>query len=299
MSTAEQLRVPVIQLKSILFAIDFTPGSLHAFPFAISLARHYAAGLLLEHVMPNEGTLPLSETPAVIRHRMQAEIETALVRSHESLNGIAHEIHFDRGNISSRLLATARERHTDLVILGTSGLRGMKKLLKGSTAEEIVFLATCPVLTVGPNVDRRPDFRRILCATDFSPAARKAIPYAISLAEIYNASLLFLHVNDWNSKEPPIAARPRTHEFVREELHRSIHGAAVESRSQIVVDFGPSTDLIVEVAADREADLIVIGRPAVNGIKARIASRLPGSTAYDVISQAPCPVLTVPLRHAA
>ena len=86
---------------------------------------------------------------------------------------------------------------------------------------------------------------------------------------------------------------------MHEELGRYIQGAAIESRCQVFVEYGPSTDLILEAATDREVDLIIMGRPAVNTIKARIASHLPGSTAYDVIAQAPCPVLTVPLRHAA
>ena len=59
---------------------------------------------------------------------------------------------------------------------------------------------------MGPKVDRQADFKRILCATDFSPAAENAIPYAMSLAEAYHVSLLFLHVNDWSNNEKPSAA---------------------------------------------------------------------------------------------
>jgi len=295
MNTLEQ---SAIQLNSILFAIDFTPGCLHAFPFAVSIARHYAGRLLLEHVMPGAGDRGLRHQ-SVTLHQLQSEMEAALAHVSVSLEGIAHEIHFDHGNISSKLLETAKQRHTDLMVVGTNGRRGVSKLWKGSTAEEIVFLATCPVLTAGPNVDRRPEFRRILCATDFSAAAKNAIPYALSLAEKYDASLAFLHVNDWSSTETPVQARPKTFEFVHEQLGRSLQGTAFESRCQVFVEFGPSSELILEAATDREADLIVMGRPAVSSIKARIASHLPGSTAYDVIAQAPCPVLSVPLRHAA
>ena len=295
MNTLDQ---SAIQLNSILFAIDFTPGCLHAFPFAVSIARHYAGTLLLEHVSPGQGVRAIPDQNVTLK-QLQSEMEAALAHVSVSLEGIAHEIHFDHGNISARLLDTAKQRHTDLIVVGTNGLRGVRKLWKGSTAEQIVFLSSCPVLTAGPNVDRRPDFRRILCATDFSAAARNAIPYALSLAEKYDASLAFLHVNDWSSTETPVQARPKTFEFVHEQLGHSIQGTAIESRCQVFVEFGPSSDLILEAATDREADLIVMGRPAVNSFKARIASHLPGSTAYDVIAQAPCPVLTVPLRHAA
>lgn len=293
MNASDQLRTASVQLKNILFAADFSPGSLHAFPFAVSIARHYDGMLLLEHVTPTDEPGRSPGKPQPFEH-IQSEMEAALTS--EKLDDIPHEMLFGRGNICSRLLATAKERGMDLIVVGTHGLRGMKKALKGSTAEEIIFLATCPVLTVGPKVDRQADFKRILCATDFSPAAENAIPYALSLAEAYHASLLFLHVNDCSNNEKPIDAQPRTFKFVHEQLRRSSQGAAMEARSQVKVDFGPRTDLILEAATDDEADLIVMGLHAGKGIKARIATHIPGSMTYDVIAQAPCPVLTVPLR---
>ena len=292
MSAADQLRAPLVELRNILFAADFSLGALLAFPFAVTIARHYGGRLLLEHVTPaEEAVRPLRKSTA---DRLLHEMEAVLNGTHESLDNVPHEMLFDHGNICARLLAAARERRMDLIVVGTHGLRGMKKLLKGSTAEEIVLLASCPVLTVGPRVDRPAKFKRILCATDFSAAAKNAVPYAVSLAEMYNASLLFLHVNDWSSNEPPAEAQPRTFKFVQEQLLGSGRGAAIEARSQVKVDFGPRTDLILEAATDSEADLIVMGLHTGKAIRARIAARIPGSMIYDVIAQAPCPVLTVP-----
>ncbi len=295
MSTAEQLWIPFVRLKNILLAMDFSPASILAFPFAASIARHYDGKIFLAHVVPDEdyGAVPSSSHDALTK--MEAELEEALTSPLGNLHDIPHVLLFERGNIRSRLLAAAERCEIDLIVIGSPGWRGIKKLLKGSTAEEIAFLATRPVLTVGPKVARRSDFKRILYATDFSAAAAHAMPYALSFAHAYDASLLFLHVNDWNSREPPVDATPKTFEFVRDQLHRSGYGKEMEERSQVIVNFGPSSDVILEVANDREADLIVIGLHAGGGIKTRIAAHLPGSTAYDVASQAPCCVLTVPL----
>ena len=299
MTASDQLQAPSILLKKILCAVDFLPGSLPAFPFAASIARHYDGRLLLEYIDPDsEPGRHQSKTWPTSRHS-QSEIEAALARVEDNLNDIPHEVLFDRGDVCSKLLATARERKMDLIVVGTQGLRGMKKLLKGSTAEQIVVLASCPVLTAGPRVDRKADFKRILCATEFSPASEHAIPYALSLAETYNASLIFLHVNDWSSNETPVDARPRTYSFVREQLYKSGHGPALEARSHVKVDFGPRAALILETAADSEADIIVMGLHTEKGIHARISAHMPGSMMYDLISQAPCPVLTVPLPRAA
>ena len=50
MSTAEQLYSASVSLKKILFAMDFSPGSLLAFPFAISIARHYGSKIFVAHI---------------------------------------------------------------------------------------------------------------------------------------------------------------------------------------------------------------------------------------------------------
>lgn len=293
MSTAEQLWSPYIRLKNILFAMDFSPGSMLAFPFAASIARHYDGKIFLAHVVSADDYSAFASKAAL--SQMEAELEEALTSPLGNLHDIPHELFFDHGGIRSRLLAAARRCEVDLIVIGTHGWRGVKKLLKGSTAKEIASLSARAVLTIGPRVVRRSDFKRILYATDFSAAAAHALPYALSLAHTYNASLFFLHVNDWSSKELPVDARPRTLEFVRDQLRRSGYGKEMEERSEVMVDFGPRTDLILEVANDREADLIIMGLHASGGIRTRIAAHLPGSTAYDVTSQAPCPVLTVPL----
>lgn len=297
MNAAGEIRVSSVQLQKVLCAIDFSPGSLLAFAFAASIARHYHGVLLLDHITPTEQTsLPRTSKAAI--EKLQIAMEKALTNPQENLHAVPHEVIFDHGDVCSRLLATARDRGTDLIAVGTHGTRGMRRLLIGSTAGEIVALAHCPVLTAGPKVDRPAEFRRILCAVELSPASEHAIPYALSLAEMYDASLVFLHVNDWSSNEPPVHAQPRTLKFVHEQLHRFSHGDAMIDRSKIVVDFGPRTELILETATDQEADLIVMGLHSNKRIRARIAAHLPGSIAYDLIAQAPCPVLTVPLPHS-
>jgi nucleotide-binding universal stress UspA family protein len=299
MTATDQLRPPCIPLKKILCAVDFLPGSLQAFPFAASIARHYDGTLLLEYVAPAVEAGKHHRKSPPPPGRTQSEIDAALTGMSHILDDLPHEMLFDRGDICSKLLATAKERAVDLIVVGTHGVRGMKKLLRGSTAEQIVFLASCPVLTAGPLVDRKPDFKRILCAAELSPASEQAIPYALSLAEMYNASLVFLHVNDWGSNESPVDARPRTADFIHKQLQKSSQGAAMEARSRVKVDFGSCTELILEAAIDSEADLIVMGLHSTMGIRARISAHIPGLMTYDVIAQAPCPVLTVPLPRAA
>jgi nucleotide-binding universal stress UspA family protein len=227
-------------------------------------------------------------------NRLEMGVEEGLVKAFSDLRNVDYEILLDHGSIRSKLLAVANRCKIDVIVIGTHGWRGVKKLLKGSTAEEIACLATMPVLIVGPHATGRSEFKRILYETDFSKASGVAMPHAFSLAEVYDASLLCLHVNDWSSREPPTAAGPKTINFFNEQIN-GYHGGNLVARCEVRVEFGSRTERIVNVAAAHQTDLIVMGLHASTGIKARIAAHLPGSTAYDVITEVSCPVLTVPV----
>jgi nucleotide-binding universal stress UspA family protein len=294
MSTAEQLWISPVRLNNILFAMDFSPGALLAFPFALSIAKRYGGKIFLAHIVPEAdyGTVAISSRATLTR--MESAMEEALSSPLGSLRDTPHELLFDHGSICSRLLAAADRCGIDLIVIGTHGWRGIKKLLKGSTAEEIASLATRPVLTTGPKVDAKPEFKRILYATDFSDAAAEALPYALSLTLAFDARLVFLHVNDWSSKEPPVEAQAMTFDFVRDQLLRSGYGRAMEGRFEVIVDFGSRAELVVNAASEQRADLIVMGAHTGGGIRTRIAAHLPGSLFHDITAEAPCPVLTVP-----
>jgi nucleotide-binding universal stress UspA family protein len=294
MGTTDEIRKPAVSLRNILFAMDFSPGSLRAFPFAAGIALHYGGKVFVAHIVPAEDYDAEQDS---LDRLFEAAAEAGLNNPLGRLREIPHEVLFDHGSICARLLAAADKRKIDLIVIGTHGWRGIKKLLKGSTAEEIACLATRPVLTVGPRVSGRLDFKRILYATDFLPAAIHALPYAVSAAQTYGADLLVLHVND-GSQESPAEAAPRTSEFFREHLSKYGSSGMAEKRN-VIVDFGPRAGLILEHATRRQVDLIVMGLHHLDGIRARIAAHLPGSTAYEVVSQAPCPVLTVPLWKQA
>jgi nucleotide-binding universal stress UspA family protein len=287
-----------LSLDRVLCAIDFSPSSFIVLPFAASITRHYGGELFLAHVVPAEDTtppVPPTSHVAVDRALRQASVEKRLAGMLESLCDIRHEVHLDHGGVPQKLSAIADKCDVDLIVIGSHGFQGITKLLLGSIAEEIVRSATRPVLTIGPCVSGGPEFKRILFVTDFSAAAVRAVPYAFSLAQTCDASLCFLHVNDWDSGESPAEAKPKSLEFFRE--HAGKHGFnAVGGKSEVIVEFGPRAESILQIARKREIDLIIMGERSSSSKMARVAAHLPGLTAYDVISQAHCPVLTV---HAA
>jgi universal stress protein A len=292
MSASVQLSVPV--LRNVLFATDLSAGSLLAFPFAASIARHYRGKIFLVHIVSDQDYASVQTASRTTLNRLETGMEEGLVGSLGGLQDIPHEVLLNHGSIRSKLIAVAESCRIDLIVIGSHGWRGIKKLLKGSTAEEIACVAARPVMTVGPHVSCGSDFSHILCETDFSPASAHAMPFAFSLAQAYDASLLCLHVNEPGGTETPVVAEQKTQEFFDEQVRRNVAGRLAE-RCRVRVEFGSRTERILDTATVRAIDLIVMGLRANRGIKARIAAHFPGSTAYDVVSKALCPVLTVPL----
>jgi nucleotide-binding universal stress UspA family protein len=141
-------------------------------------------------------------------------------------------------------------------------------------------------------------FRRILLATDFSPASAPAFEQSVKMAERDGALLLIAHAY----QEPALAelshAPARVYEEwdqkLREGVERKLRPLVeharkegVEARALVLSGF--PEEAIVEAAAREGADLIVMGTHGRIG-----AARLfLGSVASRVISTAPCPVMTV------
>lgn len=292
MSEAEPIMPPVPRLtfRTILYALDLSRASLCAFRFASEIAARYAATLLITHIVPAEEQLRSEYRRAM--DALDEMLSESLVESGGlEVRDIRRDILIKQGSIGPALGMGAAQHNADLIVLGTHGWTGLQKLTDGSKAEEIAHSVAIPVLTIGPRVSRGPGFKRLLLVTDFSPISANPIAHAASLAEKFGASLDVLHVNDPDSEETPREATERMAEFIRIEIRKQGFSAVI-GRSDL--QFGRRSERIVQFATDQNIDMIVMGQKRTSGIRARIAAHLAGGLAYDVITRAPCAVLTVP-----
>jgi len=289
-----------IAVKNVLFATDFSPCSTAALPYAVSVARRYGATLHAAHVMPTEADLLLMspESWPSVAEAENNSIQGYVEQLENQLRGLPHDVLTPRGKVSDALAETIEEYEIDLLVLGTHGRTGVRKLIMGSVAEEIFRRAACPVLSVGPNVSCKPHgevlFHHILFATDFSEESLAALPYAISLAEEDQADLALLHVI-----EQPAAGildlKAVTASLTRRLKELIPSGAEPWCDAECLVEFGElfarPAERILEIAGDRAADLIVLGVRPVHG-KSGLVTHLASTTA-QILTQAACPVLTV------
>ena len=146
--------------------------------------------------------------------------------------------------------------------------------------------------------------KTVLVATDFSPASHVAVTTAFDFAARLNASVHMLHVIDeWALTVTYLKALdielPGLRERVIGEAERSLRAlsASMAGSSQTTTEVreGRPAEVIVDVARQREADLIVVGTHGRGGV----AHVVLGSVAERVVRLAPCPVLTVHADRAA
>jgi nucleotide-binding universal stress UspA family protein len=286
-------------LKNILFLTDFSEPSEVAIPFAAAIAREYEAKVHALHVMtpvPLAYTTP--ESTAAVIDGLEEGAQVEMQRVNSQLVGVTHETMIVRGeSVWSSVEKILSDRQVDLLIVGTHGRTGAMKLLLGSVAEEIFRRASVPVLTIGPavrtGVHNGGRFHRVLFATDFTPEAEAAAPYAVSMAEEHEAKLLLLHV----MRNPdPKATEKKAQDSVANVMHQLYEivpqAAELWCRPEATVRFGNPADRILEAAKEHDADLIVLGvRDAAGHLGA--ATHLERTTAHKVVARATCPVLTV------
>lgn len=283
-----------ISLRNILLPTDFSPCSEAALAYGAALARHYDTTFYAVSVVPAEIT-DYVQPPDPFYHRHCAERKMAELAGREFLQGIRHREFVKEGTVLEVLLRLIDRLEVGLVVTGSHGRSGVKRIMFGSVAEAIANSAPCPVLTVGPRVaasdGREQSLKRILYVTNAALSPTRALAYAAWLAESEQGRLTVLHV-----RKPPGEVRPgqlqpeseMSPEGLAQRLSPHI-GASVET--EFLAGTGTPCEKILKVAEGRRADLIVMG-PQHTPF-ARASTHLLHATFHDVICQARCPVLTV------
>ncbi len=285
---------PDLALRNILVATDFSAASESALIAGLAIARRYGSKICLAHVFRPDAyhsVAPESRQRALDDAWRDAQRQMMDQLIAGRLTGIPNEVIVEQGDSLWDVLArTIRDRHIDLMVVGTRGRTGIRKLLMGSVAEDIFRQSPCPVLTVGPEMVHKPSVegpKRLLFATGFSGHSLAAGGWALSLAQHHNATLILLHVIT-----TPVEASARGQALAEAETRlRSLIPAenGLTCPPEFVVQFGTAAEGILDVARKREPDLILLGIRQREGF----ARRVSWATAYEVVRNSPCPVLTV------
>jgi nucleotide-binding universal stress UspA family protein len=280
----------------VIFGTDFSEEARAAGRYAALFAKHYGAELIVAHAF--RLTQPASEVEAVqhVDSVQRQDLEHLLSETVESLAPVAGRATSILAEASPvDLIRQISERQDrGLVVLGTHGGGTLERHIIGSVAEGILRNLEIPVLTVGPHVESPTSaalaIGRILYATDFSPAAAAAAPYAVALARSFGSDIDVMHVVAEGVTEGPTARVAEQDQAFLNALLPLVPQDAVELlKSRTFVEFGEVRDRILQHATGRRIDLIVLGAHH----HSRLAMHLRTGPAFQVIMAAACPVLTI------
>jgi nucleotide-binding universal stress UspA family protein len=293
-----------IEMRHILCPTDFSAPSARAFEHALVLAAWYRAHVTVLHVLPQRVAAPAALPPLYTPMLLDGSMREAVQADLASLVGPAnragmHTIaELREGHPAAETVRAAEDLHADLIVMGTHGRTGFQRWVLGSVAEAVLRRAPCPVLTVPPRARGEADplfFKRMLCATDFSPTSEAAVRYATMLAEEADASLFLVHVLDRPGVAAGAASRGRgpSVEFETAALGQLRRAVGAEAREWFdvreIVSRGKAATEILRLAGRHEVGLIVMG---VHG-RGLLDLMAFGSVTDQVVREATCPVLTV------
>lgn len=279
-----------------MVATDFSPGAERAYRWAIGVAQNCHSELYAVHAIPAR-TLPyLGEENlrrSVETAKEEVERRFAAWDCREELRKITHHFRIVEGRPADEIARLMKEEKIDVAVVSTHGYLSGEKFPLGSVAEKVFRTAEFPVLTVGGgNVaegEKKCEIRRILYASNLTPYSDYAARFAFSLAEATQAQIIMMHVIE-TAEEFETRNEELLRGFFMNRLRRAIpKETKLESEPEFVAGFGAPEEEILRVARERKTDLIVVG---VRAQKA--ASFLPSRTAYRIVCEAKCPVLTVP-----
>jgi len=284
-----------IAIRNILLATDFSDCSTRALGYALGIASRYESRLHLFHCIDPTPYNLIDPSPVQTAcDDARRELEQLVADLHRQ--GYTRDVMLNTlvaaGDPISLLTDAIKDLNVDLIILGTHGRTGWwRKAVLGSVTELVVDQSSCPVLSVGRFVDRIriQDFgpESILLAYGASTRSPLAESYAVSLARKYNSRLSVVGV--LNDKGGRVLAQLSQLKLSEHDVRNTTCDESLAIPPQLPIDIGAQSDLILQVADQTAADLIVLAVPATH----RFSDRFASTNSYRVVCGARCPVLTL------
>jgi nucleotide-binding universal stress UspA family protein len=284
-----------IAISNVLLATDFSTESAQAAACARSLAENYNARVHVVNVMD---LFPFS-----VRHddEATARIEQIRATAEEQMREFARSHYlqgekFDRALLSGEPYAAiekfTREHGIDLIVLGSRGDAGLRRLFEGSTAEEIFRSALCPVMVVGPKAGMHEGMlNHLVFATDMSQVSRAAARYLEFLLSANTAARVIL-THFLEKEESNVHTRHQLRRMREQELTEMLGPEFRPQIADVVVEACAPAEGMLTMTEELGADLLILGVRS-GGAFTRATTHAPLSLAPRVISEARCPVLTI------
>lgn len=278
----------MLEIKKILFPVDFSEQCAGAARYVEALAGRFEAEIMLLHAVPNgEDTLAEELLPG-----RESRLNFYLA---DELKYFTTHRKCVPGGAASEIVKAARSWKPDLVAMPTHGGGTFRRLLLGSVTAKVLHDLDCPVWTT-VHAEKAPPLEditcaKVMCAVDLSDRSRGVVEWAAALASEYGAPLGIVHAI------PPVeasaAARYLDQEYsVDLTVAAKCRIAAIQglagTDAEVFVDAGETAQIVRCAAKVFGANVLVIGRHSRKGMAGHLRHN-----AYGIIRESPCPVISI------
>lgn len=286
---------PELNLKTVIYATDFSPSSHNAGLYAAQLAAYFSATLIVAHAFAiSQAALEVESDPALLSQQRKDLISLlsskAALLGGETIKAVPTLLEGDPRNAIPEL---ADRHQPSIIVLGTHGGGRFERGILGSTASAILRSTRWPTLTVGPQVrsasSKTLPFERMLFATDFTASAATAASYAIIFAEVFGAKIDVLNVIRHDDVDHPDRISEIQNRFYR-ALDQVVPQEARDfCDPRTFVEAGDAHDQILAHIKEYSVDLLLLGIRKTSHVDLEMRT----SRAFQIIVDAQCPVLTI------
>src|SRR5262245_23227836 len=258
--------------RSVLCAIDFSDQSQRALHYALAVARRGRASLRVIYVndpfLVTAAATALHDRSLARRSRNELQAFVAAAMGRQTAKGPRISAHVAVGSPAEQILKAARTFKSELVVLGTQGLTGAKRLLFGSTTLAVLQETTVPVLAIPRRIEApQPALppwpgRQVLAAIDLDDAAGRDVENAARIAAWFGPTVRLAHVVSKSAEPGWLMDASSANEQMRiAQAQQQLETLATIARRHTLTDLrvvhGDTADAIAALAAEDRAQLLI------------------------------------------
>ena len=284
-----------MNIKHILFPVDFSGKCATAVPFVALMAERFGAKVTLLTVVHPFYAGGLAGAPVVNIEDLQESAKQELERTFQTeFGGIVVERAVEAGDPGAVIARWASEHDVDLIMLPTHGYGPFRQLLLGSVTAKVLHDSHCAVWTdahTGEATDKQHlSMGNILCAVDSTDDSVRVIRWAAGMAKSLGVKMRIIHAVPGLEAWPERQMDQEYEEQIRENARLTIEKLEKEADIDVpvCVNTGTVPDVVREEAIQHKADLVIIGRGTIQGTLGRLRTH-----AHAIIRNTPCPVISV------
>lgn len=267
----------MIEFKRILYPVDLSAHSREVAPSVAAMAKRFGSEVVLLYVAGAAPPEPNFDQFAAAEFSNVSVVRELL-----------------EGDPASHIVSYADEHKVDLIMMATHGHGPFRALLLGSVTSKVLHDTHCPVWT-GVHAEELTAhspgrWKRVLCAVETEEHGESVLKWAWELAQQQRLDMQLVHAVAGADGMWTEASDPSMYEFLfhaaRERVAKlqTLAGTNLEIR----LIGGSLGSAVRQAAGDYNADLIVIGRGAIQTSLGRLKN-----SASAIIRAAPCPVISI------